>query len=208
MTMSRSNVQASGGGASLREGLPRGPLSPQQQMEALRLVQARAEQRVKLGMKLLEAAQARLTNQQDLLDQAKREQRALLEQMQQEIAQDLQSRDERIQAVDDRLTQAIESLEQKLQRLQKEWSGSLAQMEAMVQRSESLLDQTRYLLAEAERRFGIGPAPASNLQLKPAQEPASPPTASPSSAGNNNPPSPERLYREFLEYLRRQPPAA
>src|SRR5689334_7797923 len=95
-------------------GLPRGPLAPQQRLEALRRVQAQADQRVKLGMQLFKAAEAHTARHVTLLDQVKQEQAKLRQQVREEIAGSLSTYEERLTGIDQSVTDSVRKLEDKM----------------------------------------------------------------------------------------------
>lgn len=145
--MSRSTVTVS------RMDLPTPkPLSPREQLEAVRRAQSRVEQRVKLGVQLFRSAEAHLTEQQDLLTQAKQEQASLREQLETDLARSLRAYGQRTQHMDDRLTDAIDKLEHRLDVLQDRWQETEQRLEQMVRRSETLLHQSRSMLETGQAR--------------------------------------------------------
>lgn len=136
---------------TLLRDLPRKNLSPEQQLEAIRKVQAQAEQRVKLGMQLFKAAEARITAQQDLVDQFRRDQNELRDQVQQDVARTLQEYDQWIGRIDESFTRAMQRLEERLDAIEQAAAESDERVQGMVSRAEDLMDQTRYLLEKAKR---------------------------------------------------------
>lgn len=127
-------------------GLPTGPLSPQQQMEALRRVQAQAEQRVALGLQLFKAAEAYATKHQDMIQQLRQEQDGLRQQMETDVARSLRRYDDWIGKVDRDLAQAVVGIEQKIQQVQTQWGQIQKRVEHLVSRAEQMLDQSRCLM--------------------------------------------------------------
>lgn len=145
--MSRSTVTA------VQSDLPTPrTLTPSQQIEAVRRAQDRVEQRVKLGVQLFRSAEAHLTEQQDLLAQARQEQLNLRQQLEADVARSLRAYGQRTQHMDDRLTDAIDKLEQRLDVLQDRWQETEQRLEQMVRRSEKLLHQSRSLLETGQAR--------------------------------------------------------
>lgn len=146
--MSRANSLANDpslAGFSGVMGLSRQPLTPEQQMQAIKRVQAQAEQRVKLGMQLFKAAEARLSGQTDVLQQIKTLQKQLKEQVNQDVAQTLHQYDQWIGQIDESFTTAIRKLEEKIDAVQANVTKSEANMRHMLERAEALLDQSRHL---------------------------------------------------------------
>ena len=150
-------------------GLPRGPLTAQQQQEAVRRTQAQAEQRVKLGLQLFKAAEAHTRQQQDMLAQLKGEQEKLRVELQDDVARSIHAYDQWVGRIDESFTNAIQELEKKVGVLQNQWSGTQDRVEAMMKRSEALLDQARILAdsspAESQK---ITPKPINPLRVKSA----------------------------------------
>ncbi len=158
-------------------GLPAGPLSAQQQFEALRRVQAQDEQRVQLGMQLFKAAEAHTEQQQSLADELRREQKQMREKIQQDVARSLRSYDQWVGQIDDGFAEAMSNLDQRLEKLRSEWSDTQRRIDQMMKRSEALLEQNRLLHTPVESRK----RPESTVSVAPPQ---SQPEAAP------NPPGP------------------
>ena len=154
----------------LRE-LPRRDLTPEQQLEAVKKVQAQAEQRVKLGMQLFKAAESRINAQQDLVDQFRKDQDTLKEQVLRDVAKTLQEYDQWIGRIDESFTHAIQSLEQRLDALEQSNQSSLTDVKRMVERSEEMLDHTRVLIEGMSWKGAVASGPAAHA-VTPA-EPAS-----------------------------------
>jgi hypothetical protein len=132
-------------------GLPRDPLSPTEQLEALRRVQAQAEQRVKLGLQLFKAAEAHATQQQTLIEEIKSEQQRLRAEVQEDVARSLHTYDQWMGRMDEDFTRAIKSLETKIEMLEAQWSHSQERMAAMMRRAEALLQQSQAMLEKSAR---------------------------------------------------------
>ena len=151
----------------------RKPLTPEQQMQALKRVQAQAEQRVKLGMQLFKAAETRLTTQTDVLQQIKTLQSQLREQLNEDVAKTLQQYDQWIGQIDESFTTAIRKLEEKVDAVQKNLTTSESRMQKMLERAESMLDQTRELLSHHTPGSKIAPASGDHKTIAPAPAPTS-----------------------------------
>ncbi len=123
-------------------GVPKRPLDAQQQLEALRRAQAQAEQRVKLGVQLFKAAEARTAQHRDDVEQLRKQQDQLREQLQQDIARSFQSYDQWIAKVDDTLTNSLKSIEDRIEQLQSRWKDTEQRIATMIDRSQSLLSQS------------------------------------------------------------------
>ena len=120
-------------------GLPRSALTPEQQLEAIRRTQAQAEQRVKLGVQLFKAAEARVAAQQDLLAEVRREQQGLREQVQQDVAKSLRSYDQWMGRIDESFTHAIDRLNQRVDRLEETVRQQADEAKSLIQRAEALM---------------------------------------------------------------------
>jgi exonuclease VII large subunit len=149
-------------GLSGLTGFSRKPLTPEQQMQALKRVQGQAEQRVKLGMQLFKAAEARLSSQTDVLQQIKTLQKQLREQVNQDVAQSLHSYDQWIGQIDESFTTAIRKLEEKIDAVQANLVTNEGRMQNMLDRAEAMLDQSRCLMEQNSLK-----APAALPEVKP-----------------------------------------
>lgn len=145
-------------------GMNRQPLTPDQQLQALKRVQAQAEQRVKLGMQLFKAAEARLSSQTDVLSQIKTLQTQLREQVNQDVAKSLHEYDQWIGQIDESFTTAIRKLEEKIDAVQANVVSSEARIKNMLERAEALLDQNR----ELAEKNSLKPLD-TQAQLKPTE---------------------------------------
>lgn len=145
----------------LLPGLPRKPLTPQQQTEALQRVQAQAEQRVKLGMQLFKAAEAHVAQHRDTLAQIKAEQDRLRTEIQDDVTKTLHQYDQWVGQIDESFTKAIHALTERLDRLEAAANASQARLESMVRRAEALLDQAR-LAMETPQPQNRGTAKAAD----------------------------------------------
>ena len=171
-------------------GFNRQPLTPEQQMQALKRVQAQAEQRVKLGMQLFKAAEARLSNQTDVVQQIKTLQKQLREQVNNDVAQSLHQYDQWIGQIDESFTTAIRKLEQKVDAVQANISKSEARMREMLDRAEALLDQSRNLIERNSLKLPEMPKAPQHVAPPAAKPtpPAAPPARKPSAASAPTPP--------------------
>ena len=92
-------------------GLPEMSLTPQQQAEALRRIQNQTEQRVKLGVQLFKAAEARVSQHQALLDRIRAEQEQFRARFTQDMVKSFQTYDQWVGQIDETLTDALRELE-------------------------------------------------------------------------------------------------
>lgn len=134
--------------AELLAKMPRRPLSVDQQAKALEKVQQQATQRVKLGQQLFEAADARLKQHQQVLDEINDQQKILREQVQDDVAKSLQSYDQWMGRIDESFTKSIRDLNQRLDQLEETVAGSQNEMQDMLGKAAALMQQTQMLLAE------------------------------------------------------------
>jgi len=153
-------------------GLPKGPLTPTQQLEALRRVQAQAEHRIKLGLQLFKAAEAHATHQQRVIQQIKAEQANLRERLETDVTKSLHSYDQWVGKIDESFTRAMQALEAKIQGLESEWNAAQERMTTMVRRCEALMDQSRYMLDEVKRQQAT--AAKAKMEVKRPESAAEP----------------------------------
>ncbi len=119
-------------------GLPRKPLTPEQQLEALSRVQSQAEARVELGLKLFKAAENHTRSQQKMLDQIKAEQQQLRDQVNEDVAKSLHAYDQWVGQMDENFTRSLQNLEAKIERLQENWMATQQRIETMIERSAQM----------------------------------------------------------------------
>ncbi|MFG0249549.1 MAG: hypothetical protein ACF8OB_11740 [Phycisphaeraceae bacterium JB051] len=119
-------------------GLPRKPLTPEQQLEALNRVQSQAEARVELGLKLFKAAENHTRSQQKMLDQIKAEQQQLRDQVNEDVAKSLHAYDQWVGQMDENFTRSLQNLEAKIERLQENWQHTQQRIETMIERSAQM----------------------------------------------------------------------
>jgi len=134
--------------AELLAKMPRRPMTLEQQQAALEKVQQQATQSVKLGQQLFEAADARLKQHQQVLDEINQQQQKLREQVQEDVAKSLQTYDQWMGKIDESFTTAIRELNQRIDGLELKVDSSRGEMEAMIEKAAALLNQTQELLAE------------------------------------------------------------
>lgn len=144
-------------------------LSPQEQLDALRRVQAQAEQRVNLGVQFFKAAEARTDQFREMIEKIKGEQDQLREDLRNDMVRSLRGYDQWLGEIDQDLTAAIGTLEDRVNKLQQEWAQAQEKINALVGRSEAMFEQSR-LLNEARTQPPPGRAVAS-VTAEPSPEP-------------------------------------
>lgn len=163
-------------------GLPRKPLSPENQLQALRLVQDQAEHRVNLGMQLFKAAESHTAHQQELIEEIKTHQEQMRHEMQNDIASSLQTYDQWMATFDENFTRKLQRLEEKLDEkvntLNGKWETTQKRIHEMVHRAEALLNLSRRMLKTAVQTPPTTPPPAKP-QSKPSPAPATYAVATP-----------------------------
>lgn len=132
-------------------GLPNRPLSPQEQLLALRRVQAQAEQRLKLGSQFFQAAKAQVVEHASLLTQLREEQARLREQMREEYARSIREYEQYRHHRDEDVTVRLDQLERRLEDLQSHWSSVENKVAALLQRAQTMLDDNQSMLHLAPR---------------------------------------------------------
>ncbi len=171
--MSRASTTTSDSGLTGLSSLSsfnRQPLTPEQQMQALKRVQAQAEQRVKLGMQLFKAAEARLSSQTDVLQQIKSLQKQLKDEVNQDVAQTLHQYDQWIGQIDESFTTAIRKLEEKIDAVQSNLESSEARIQQMLERAEAMLDQSRTLIEQNSLKYPHASATKTNAKQETSSE--------------------------------------
>ncbi len=184
-------------------GLPRRALTVQERLEAVQRLQKQAQQRLQLGSRLFEAAKGQTDRQQQMLEDFKKEQATLREQMRSEMAQTFRQCDQHLHEGRQDTAGRLDDLTRRLDTLE---SGLRQQEERLakgLRRAEAILEQSRYLMAEAAaaiRRGGI----AADATQRPTLAAT---TTSPGDAPNAPPPTPsvaeERLADVYLGLIHR-----
>lgn len=143
------------------------PLTTAQKLEALRRVQAQAEQRVKLGTQLLKAAESHTSQTQSYVEQVRQEQNELREKLEHDVAAALHQYDQWVGTIDESLTRRLQATEERLDALDKQWVEAEERVARMVKRAEMMFDQSRSLLESAtsklERVIGVRPTPPAAM---------------------------------------------
>lgn len=147
-------------------GLPSAPLTPTQQLEAIRRVQSQAEHRIKLGLQLFKAAEAHATHQQRVIQQVKKEQSNLREQLQDDVTRSLHAYDQWVGKIDESFTRAMQSLEQKITRLEGEWDQTQTRLQTMMRRCEAMMNQSRYMLDDVKHQRALARTKESPIEVK------------------------------------------
>lgn len=134
--------------AELLAKMPRRPMSPEQQTAALQMVQQQATDRVKLGQQLFDAADAKLKEHQQVLEEINQQQQILREQVQEDVAKSLLAYDQWMGKIDESFTSAIDKLNRRIDSMELRVDASRGEMESMIEKAAALLNQTQGLLAE------------------------------------------------------------
>lgn len=149
MTQTAPHIQITDAGKKPQP--KKGPLTPAQQMEALRRVQAQAEQRIKVGLQLFKAAETHATQQHSDIQQLKDEQSRLRKNLEEDVARSLQAYDQWVGRMDENFTKALRLLEDKMGAIERRFNETQVRMDRMVKRAETLLEQSTQLLSENRR---------------------------------------------------------
>jgi len=174
-------------GAITLPDLPRQPLTPEQQAEAIKRVQAQAEQRVKLGTQLFKAAEATIAEHVAAVNKARQEQSALKQEVQQDVAKSLQTYDQWLGQIDEGFTKSIKRIEDRVEQLEQgclameeAWNQTEQRLETLMSRAEAMVDASRDMLDQCHTRLAARPArQAEPLQPEPEPEPKPEPSAPP-----------------------------
>lgn len=148
------------------------PLTPQQQLEAASRVRAQAEERVGLGMKLLQAAQTHTSHQQQLIEELREGQQQLRTELHTDIASSLQTYDQWMAQFDQRFSRRLRAVEQAVEVMQSKWAAVERKIVTLTSRAEVMLDQKEKRIAtEAARKHSrqAKPAPVSPQAVTPPQ---------------------------------------
>ncbi len=120
-------------------GLPRDPLTPQQQADALRRIQVQAEERVRLGLQLLKATEGYTARQRQMIDQLRAEQEQLRQHLENDIAKTLQTYDQWMAKFDAKFTAVLQQMERRLDDLASRCDRTEQIAATLLQRVEQLL---------------------------------------------------------------------
>ncbi|MBI1336304.1 MAG: hypothetical protein GC164_05010 [Phycisphaera sp.] len=145
-------------------GLPRGPLSPAQQLDALKRVKDQAEQRVKVGMQLFRAAEAHTTQYQHAINEIKVEQQALREEIQRDMTQTLRSYDQWVHQIEGRVNDRVQQLDERLEQVEQRWAEMEERIMLLVRRAETLFDQSRIMLSGFQPMWKRAAAVGANIK--------------------------------------------
>ncbi len=153
--------------------LPKGAMTPQQQLEAVRKVQSQAEQRVQLGLQLFKAAESRVAGQQAQIDQIRAEQDALRERVETDVGRTLHAYDQWVGQMDENFTKAIRGLERRVDELHDQWTATQSRLDDMMKRAQATLDQSRAMLecasgvegATPQIKAAVAPLPLDERQV-------------------------------------------
>ena len=174
----------------LMRRVAQGKLTPQQQLDALRKTQTQAEQRVRLGIKLFEAAEGRLKSQNQALAELRENQQALREQMLADIRRTAADYDDRLDRLESRITDAVDSAEARITALEQAWQASETRLNRLVSQAQSLLEQVEQFTApppDAADVLTASSLPSDSIAPQAAsiaQAPPPPPAASEEEAWN------------------------
>ena len=114
-------------------------LTPNQQLEALRRIQAQAESRVKLGVQLFKAAETYSTYQNDLLEQVRASLEHVQEQWHQDSVNQVQAYEKCIRQIDDRLVGMNQTLDDHLDKVRQLCSQTQQRVEVLVEQAQGCL---------------------------------------------------------------------
>jgi len=188
-------------------------LTPSEQLDALRRVQAQAEQRVKLGVQFFKAAESRTDQFREMIEKIKTEQDTLREELRNDMTRSLRGYDQWLGEIDRNLTNAIETLENRVGKLQEEWAEAQTKIDGMLKRSEAMYDQTWSMLEStlAASRHASPPEPSAvpTEVSAPIVDPTQQSTASPTQGSaeslaeeeESSEPMP-RFYTQILNQMR------
>jgi|GEM_PF-6677393 len=128
-----------GADAALLSKLPKKPLTPEQQAQAIRRAKEQAQTRVTLGKQLLQAANTRLTQQHDALQAIRTEQADLRDQLQQDVAQSLQQYDQWLGQADERFSKRFDAIEARMTQAEAAIAESTRDIKLLLTKADQLL---------------------------------------------------------------------
>lgn len=183
------------------------PRSTRQQQQAVELVKAQAEQRVRLGVKLLKAAENQTTHQQRQFEAFKDQEQQAREQLQNDIASTLQTYDQWMARFDERFSAKLRTIEKKVESIESKWTQTEHRIMSLLGRLEALLDHRRATPA-AKPTPQDPPVKSDQAHHTPQSEPDG--TVRPPPAGQHRDPHLDTIYRDALKQLQRDitPPSA
>lgn len=200
----RTVVKSGPSPAKLLASVPRRPMTAEQQLAAVSKVHQQADHRIKLGQQLFKAAEARLSQHQDLLDQVRTEQSTLREQVQGDVAKSLQTYDQWMGRIDESFTKAITQLNSRMEQAEQEIAASRDTMQQMLAQVDAMVRQTQQLLEGALGEDAM-PAPAHHAPgATPGATTPTPPPPAPVIVPEKHPaqnPSPD-IFGQLLDQLR------
>ena len=145
-------------------GLPRRPMSSREQLEALNRVKDQAEKRVRIGVELYRATEARTDRQQAMIQTVRDEQATRTEQIEKDVARSLQTYDQWVGKIDEDFTRALRGLERRIDDLQAQWHRSQERIDALLER---VLDLPAAIAAPVAE-----PTPPAARPASPVEPPA------------------------------------
>lgn len=148
-------------------GLPRDPLTPQQQADALRRIQAQAEERVRLGLQLLKATEGYTARQRQMIDQLRAEQEQLRQHLENDIAKTLQTYDQWMAKFDAKFTAVLQQMERRLDDLASRCDRTEQIAATLLQRVEQLLSAGSGGSGGSQAKLGQASPSTSKTARKP-----------------------------------------
>jgi len=193
-------------------GLPSAPLTPEQHAEAVKRVQAQAEQRVKLGTQLFKAAEATIAEHVSAVEKARKQQHELREEIQQDVAKSLQAYDQWLGQIDEGFTNSIKKIEHRVDQLEQgclameeAWHETEQRLETLMVRAEAMVDASRDMLEQCDARLAAKPA-AHPEPLRPEKAPAHP-MMPPAPRDQYEPPQPQTGHQNEADDASTMPAA-
>ncbi len=165
------------------------PLTTAQKLEALRRVQAQAEQRVKLGTQLLKAAESHTSQTQTYVEQVRQEQNELREKLEHDVAAALHQYDQWVGTIDESLTRRLQKTEERLDDLDKQWAQAEQRIIRLVKHAELMFSQSRSMLETAttklERLVAVRPTRPADMPALKVDSPMPPPLSTSASQASH-----------------------
>ena len=133
-------------------GQTRLTLTAQQRTEALRRIQAQADQRVTLGVQLFKAAEAHTTHQHDLLGRIKTDQQQVKQELQQDLAgvlKSIASYDQQLDRFENLFSAVMTAMAKRIDSIYNKQIEAEQRINETVKQVVDLLEKTQHLMDEA-----------------------------------------------------------
>jgi hypothetical protein len=129
------------------------PALAQAKLKSIRQEQDKAVLRIKLGSQLLKAAETQASQTMNLVEQLRTDQQALCGKMKKDAADSITHIKTWSKQRDQDITERMDQLESRMVHMQSTWEAAEQRLARLVDRSETMFDQSRLLLEKAHIRL-------------------------------------------------------